>query len=341
MGPKVFTAFGKAWRTPTTLGLLRLVSRRVGFPGDRVNTEPKEPGDERVAVLGRPLDEATAASLARLIDSKKPDFVFFDTIFLAPIVPHLKAGSRTLVITHDAFHRRAESLRRADFQVLPDGLDKDWETARLEVFDVILAIQQDEARLFKTMVPDKPVITVGMPASIPSAHRSPVDGRCIFVGSDGPANVDGLRWFIDEIWPIVLERLPQSELHVFGRVCGHLGTTTRPNIVLKGFALSLDDAYREACLAVAPLRAGSGLKIKMLEYLSWGLPCVTTSAGAEGFPASDEPSFIVADTPEDFANAVVSLLSDPEAGSALGSRAATYSEQFSRARTYSELRLAL
>jgi glycosyltransferase involved in cell wall biosynthesis len=77
-----------------------------------------------------------------------------------------------------------------------------------------------------------------------------------------------------------------------------------------GHVADLRHLYDRGCLAIAPVRYGAGVKIKVLEALTYGVPVVTTSVGAEGMKR-ELPALNVADRPEDFAAAVVSLLTDP------------------------------
>jgi glycosyltransferase involved in cell wall biosynthesis len=110
----------------------------------------------------------------------------------------------------------------------------------------------------------------------------------LFVGGfNHPPNIDGLKWFLQEIFPLVLERLPYIVLHIVGSNMPHeirkLGSA---NIRIEGFLSDeeLFELYDRVRLSVVPLRYGAGVKGKVLEAMKHGVPVVTTSIGAEGIP---------------------------------------------------------
>ena len=178
-------------------------------------------------------------------------------------------------------------------------------------FDAAIAIQPEEAQQLVALAPTTEVITAAMPITYDAAEPGRrVAGRFVFVGSEGLTNADGLRWCITTIWPLIRQAVPQAELHVHGSVCRLLGEAPAPGVVLHGYTPDLADALAQATIALAPLRAGSGLKIKMLDYMRHGLPCVTTSVGASGFQRPSKWPFLVADEPTAFAEQAVRLCTD-------------------------------
>jgi glycosyltransferase involved in cell wall biosynthesis len=121
-------------------------------------------------------------------------------------------------------------------------------------------------------------------------------------------NIDGLRWFRQEIWPLIRAQLPDARIHVYGAYPPKEvmdWNNARNGFEVKGSALTLEEVFEEARVNVAPLRFGAGVKGKIIEGFRFGVPCVTTKVGVEGlfgqFPG------IEANTPIDFANACVRL----------------------------------
>jgi glycosyltransferase involved in cell wall biosynthesis len=300
--------------------------------------EQKTRGDGIDEVIGEFVDDVEARHAARFVDASKPDAIFVDTIFLTNVLEHVTSSAQRLVITHDIFHRRWQSLVSRGYCVSPTSLSADDEAALLGRFDTIVAIQPEEAQLLRELVPSRKVITASMPAtftSLPPEARVP--GRFIFVGSAGLTNADGVRWFIDRVWPAIREAVPHAELHVYGGVCSLLSDAERPGILLRGHTSDLTPAYREATIAVAPLKAGSGLKIKVLEYLCHGLPCIATRVGIAGLQAAVEPPFLIADDAETFASHSIKLCSDNEMFGKLQRRTKSYVELYARHRVFREL----
>ena len=137
----------------------------------------------------------------------------------------------------------------------------------------------------------------------------------LFVGSlNYPPNLDGLRWFVSEIWPRIRAARPDARLTVIGR--GGLAedlapVRTAPAVDLIGEVPDVTPYYRRDGVFVCPLREGSGTRLKILESMALGNPVVSTQIGAEGIQAESGRDLLIADAPADFADAVLELMADP------------------------------
>jgi glycosyltransferase involved in cell wall biosynthesis len=141
-------------------------------------------------------------------------------------------------------------------------------------------------------------------------------------------NIDAVEFLLQEIWPKVLQKRPQARLIIAG---GAPSSAVRDAIDTAGGSVtlcanpeSMDNVARRASVTVAPLRLGSGTRVKILESMAWGLPVVSTTLGVEGIDAEDGQHLLVRDGADAFAEAVVQMLSDAvlwqrlrEAGGAL------------------------
>lgn len=136
----------------------------------------------------------------------------------------------------------------------------------------------------------------------------------LFTGSlQYPPNEDGLRFFLNAIWPTLKGRCADLELHVAGAgasdaLAGYM--RAMPGVRFFGEVGDMRPIARAAGVAVCPLRMGSGTRLKILEYMSWGTPVVSTRIGAEGLDARDGEDLLLADDPAAFADAVLRLLGD-------------------------------
>jgi glycosyltransferase involved in cell wall biosynthesis len=212
------------------------------------------------------------------------------------------------------------------------------ESALLRPADILVAITPEERSILAKMAPETVVVEASMPvvcrARPPATRRDPK--LALFVGSSGIHNVDGLRWFLAEVWPLVREGLPDARLAVCG--LASRGVLFPPaGVTLHGRVDDLTRYYHTVGHAICPLRAGSGLKIKMLEYFAHGLPCITTSVGASGFAASATPPFVVADAPRAFADAMLGFMTDPQLIATFEARAYAYCPHYSEARIFGGL----
>lgn len=148
----------------------------------------------------------------------------------------------------------------------------------------------------------------------PISRNDPDHANLLFVAGFGhPPNEDAASWFVQEILPKLRGLVPKIKLFLVGsqptdKVRGMAG----PDVVVTGDVddQTLRDFYRQASVAVIPLRIGAGVKLKVVEAMQYGLPVVTTPIGAQGLPnLSDVAS--VASTSDEMAKAIHRLLSDP------------------------------
>jgi polysaccharide biosynthesis protein PslH len=141
-------------------------------------------------------------------------------------------------------------------------------------------------------------------------------------------NADGLRYFLAEIWPLILAGRPTARLRVLGPAPPHdIVALKQPGVTLEGFVKDIAAEVGRAAVVIAPLRIGGGTRLKVLEALALGRAVVATSIGAEGIDLTHERDVLLADAPRTFADAVLRLLADPGEASALGRRGRRRVEQ--------------
>lgn len=128
------------------------------------------------------------------------------------------------------------------------------------------------------------------------------------------------------MWPRILERNKHAALDVVGSIGSAI--TAHPNVTIHGRVDNIDGIAREAAFAINPVRMGSGMKIKMVDYFNLGLGCITTGTGAQGFP-TDSPPFVTADDAEGFASTVGDWLENPAICEDMSVRAESYMRHFS------------
>ena len=127
------------------------------------------------------------------------------------------------------------------------------------------------------------------------------------------ANLDGLNYLVDEIWPFILDKHPQLRLLLVGN-----GITpaqkdklrTIPSVEIIGKVPDVRPYYQKASISIVPLRIGSGTRLKILESMSQGNPVVSTTKGAEGINAVDGHHILIADSPAEFTQFVTRLISN-------------------------------
>jgi glycosyltransferase involved in cell wall biosynthesis len=180
--------------------------------------------------------------------------------------------------------------------------------------DVTLVHSEFERELLRKELPRADVRLFPL-VHDPVARAAPLEGRegvCFVGGFRHPPNADGIRWFVDEAWPLVLREVPDAKLRIVG---SHMpdevrGLGQRPGVEAVGFVAALADFLDRQRVSVAPLRYGAGAKGKVAESLARGLPMVCTPVAAEGMGLEPGSNVLVGDTPAALAAHVVELLRD-------------------------------
>jgi glycosyltransferase involved in cell wall biosynthesis len=122
-------------------------------------------------------------------------------------------------------------------------------------------------------------------------------------------NYDGMRWFLTEVWPRVQRARPAARLLITG-AHDDLPLPPAANVTRTGVLADVASALATATVAIAPIFAGGGTRVKILDAMAAGTPVVATHKGAEGLDAIDGEHLLIADTSEAFAEHVLALMTD-------------------------------
>lgn len=129
-----------------------------------------------------------------------------------------------------------------------------------------------------------------------------------------PPNVDAMTYFSGEVFPLVLKQIPECTLTIAGQrpTASIKALAEHPSITVTGYVEDDRKLAKNCGVFIAPLRSGSGVRVKILNALAMGLPVVSTSVGAEGLEVRDGEHLLIADTARDFADAVIRVMNDRE-----------------------------
>jgi glycosyltransferase involved in cell wall biosynthesis len=190
-----------------------------------------------------------------------------------------------------------------------------------------ITISPEDKKALLAMIPEARVedIPCGIetPEIIPMRPNGPREYTLTFLGSmDWAPNEDGILWFIQEIWPTLKGKYPQLKLQLVGRnPSDAIKAIADDKIVVTGFVKEVIPYLKNTDVFIVPLRMGSGMRIKILEAMSLGLPIVTTTIGYEGIAAEPDIHLKVADNPSEFVNQTSILLDSFQKRSQLGQNA--------------------
>ena len=135
----------------------------------------------------------------------------------------------------------------------------------------------------------------------------------LFVGGfQHPPNVDAVTWFVQEVWPLVHAQAPEINVRIVGsKMPDTLRSLASPGLEILGFVQDIDPLLAHSRISIAPLRYGAGVKGKVNQAMSHGLPVVATSAAVEGMGLTHGEQVLVADTPRSYAQEIIRLYNDP------------------------------
>lgn len=273
--------------------------------------------------------------IATLVEEGRFDSVQVEAVHFAMYLDVIRAASSRPVLISDWHNIESEMMwRYGDKASLPRkfvarrtaALIEGVERQILSVCDACTVVSEREREKIQAMFgyADAVVIPNGMAVADYSAaemanamQQSPVSlvpGYLLFVGSmDYHANVEGVTWFVGEVWPRLRKRFPEVKLAIVGRNPSPAVLKLQgPDVVVTGTVADVRPYYAGASAMVAPLRVGSGTRLKILEAMAAGVPVVATRLGAEGIDVSTGNDILLADTAEDFANAVERILESPD-----------------------------
>lgn len=289
--------------------------------------------------VSRFVSPAFSRLLADILRQEKFDIIQLETLYLAPYIPVIRQHSQALVVMrahnveHEIWHRMAANckpgIKRWYLSHLANRLEH-YEREQLRHIDLLITMTQRDRERFLAMgyQGDSIVAPIGMElqAYQPAAKELPPADSLGFIGSlDWMPNLEGLNWFLEEVWPMVRSIHPSARLRVAGRnTPAALKRRNIPGVEFLGEVRSAVKFINDHQILVVPLLSGSGMRVKILEGLFLGKTVITTTVGMEGIDARQGEEILLADSPADFARCIALCLKDPEFARRIGRQAHTF-----------------
>jgi len=191
-------------------------------------------------------------------------------------------------------------------------------------FELILSVSENDKSDFLNLNPKGHIEAVdnGVDLNYFLYNSVKTENYIVFVGSmDWMPNIDGVNYFLESIFPIIKEQLPNVKFVVVGRnPTKNLINLSKSNsdFIVTGTVDDVRPYIEKAAVYVVPLRVGGGTRLKILEAFAMGKALVSTSLGCEGIDCIDAEHLLIRDDPQQFAYAVLDLFNDAECCEALG-----------------------
>jgi glycosyltransferase involved in cell wall biosynthesis len=281
-------------------------------------------------ITGKSLQIAYYQSKAFL---KKIDDLITDENFkflvchLARVAPYAKSFSGVKILELSDYlpltYSRAMSVSSNRYSI--KSLAYRFEGSRIEIaqnhlavnFSLISFVSDFDANLFhkSSGISQERIVTYPMGISLNDKpyFSNRLGKTIVFIGNIKTLqNRDAVSYFSRDVWPLILILHPDAKLKIVGDIDESFKheLLSLPRIIVTGRTLSISEETRDCVIGICPVRVAAGIQVKILDYMALGLPAVATSFGAEGLQVSNKIDICIANTPEDFADCVNSLLTN-------------------------------
>jgi glycosyltransferase involved in cell wall biosynthesis len=275
--------------------------------------------------------------VSQLVNMESFDAIHVDQLWMAQYALASKSESsqpKLILDQHNAVHLIPKRLATGE-----SNLIKKWFLAReahslaiyesniCDDFDHIVWVTEEDrqavAALSKSNSNHRETSTV-IPICADPGQVDPVSGnsnkqRITFLGGlHWPPNAQGITWFANHVFSQVRAEMPETILTIIGK--NPPPGLDGPGVEVTGYVTDLNPYLSETAVFIVPLHAGGGMRVKILDAWSWGLPVVSTRIGAEGIMVQNEEDILLADTAQDFAQAVLRILKNPDFARKLGQK---------------------
>ncbi len=268
--------------------------------------------------LSRFYDKHVSSEVLKLFNQNNYDQIIFESLFSCVYLNDLKALSNVKFVyrAHNIENQIWKDLSKATknpikkwyLSNLQKKLEK-FEYNFLKTVDLILPLSNNDLEVIKSKT-DKETILIPVSIDIPAQQADYNKVSLCFIGAfNWTPNIEAIQWFASDIFPTLKLEFPLLELHIAGSHSENISNLKNiKGIKLHGFVDSSLDFIAQHGIFIAPLKSGSGVKMKVLEAMSIGLPCSLTPKSAEGISGD----LILNENVNDFISDINALLSDEE-----------------------------
>jgi len=276
----------------------------------------------------------------RLASEQHFDVAHADQLNMAQYAARVPGAFRVL----DA-HNALWVLYRRLWETMKPGpqkwlLGRDWRLLKryegriCREFDAVLAVSEEDKAALEEAA-DRPLDIRVIPIAVDTDEVAVIERTpgpyILHIGTMyWPPNIDGVWWFLHEVYPLIRQQRPDVIFDIVGsRPPANLQALNENGIGVNvtGYVADPTPYLQRAALMVVPLRAGGGMRVKILNALTQGIPIVSTTLGAEGIAVTPGENILVADEPADLAAACLRLLNEPDLGARLARNGRALAEQ--------------
>lgn len=265
--------------------------------------------------ISRFVSDEFSKKLIEILSNNQFDIIQLETLYLAPYLKIIKDNSDATVvmrahnIEHEIWHRISNQIKFIPKKIYLSYLAKKlkrFEIEKLNEYDFLVAITERDLEMFKSLGYKNGCLATPVGFDLkeyqPEYSAFNKDLNLSFIGSlDWMPNIEGLRWFLNETWPVLHNRFPNLKFHFAGRNAPKdLANIQMPGVTFYDSVSDSKEFMLGHQILIVPIFAGSGIRVKILEAMALGRVVITSSIGLEGIPAKHLEQVILANTVEDY-----------------------------------------
>ena len=273
------------------------------------------------------------ADLVSKLNGENFSHVVLESLYLIPYISTIRKHSKVKIIvrTHNVEHQIWEQYAASTVNPIKKWylkrLARDLkiaEISKLNKVDLIATISNTDAETYRYLGIKTPMVTIPVAMEVQSKKTTFSTDSIFFLGSmNWQPNSEAVDWLVNRIFPALKKVMPESQLNLAGSFMnGKLPSNKDKGIRNHGFVENSTDFMLTKGILVLPIKSGSGVRMKLLEALSLGIPVVTTPIGAQGI--NDFSAVCIAETEEDFVTKISELLLSTDKQLVLGQKAVEY-----------------
>ncbi len=288
--------------------------------------------------------KAFREELVDMLKKRSFDVVQLETLFMTPYINSIKEHAPKALIAlrahnveHEIWSRRATNelnpLKKVVLETTAIRIQAyEEQVLSRGQYDVLVPITGRDAGVLKNMGNKAPdyVCPAGIEENIATTTGPAEQWPSLFyIGAlDWEPNLEGMRWFLKQVWPKIRKKYPDLKLYIAGRnTPKELYAVRDPQVVVSGEVDSAADFIRPKGIMIVPILSGSGMRVKILEGMSHGKPIVATPLAAEGLGVRSGEHLYLAQEPQAFADAVSTLIDNPSLARLLADQGADFARK--------------
>ena len=273
--------------------------------------------------------------LADILKRQNFDVVHLESLFMAPYIGTIWRFSKAKIVlrSHNLEYLIWERIaagtknraKKAYLKYLSKKL-KDYELSVINQVDGVASISQQDMEKYQALGCDKPMVNIPFGVSIknyPVAVHDVPKPTLFHIGAmDWRPNLEGILWFLEDVWPILSMNHQDIELHLAGRgLHEDMLPENQSNVIVHGEVESATEFMSSHSLMIVPLLSAGGIRVKIIEGMAAGKAVVSTAVGAEGIDYTKDQDIVIADTANEMIKELSKLIEQPHLIKAIGEAA--------------------